>query len=83
MTSIEIAIAKHEQQLGHLESRLEQVEGQALTVARQGETLEHIRQAVASIKDKQDKMYLWLIGLLGGVIASLVILVLRGVGTGA
>ena len=53
MTSLEIAVAKHEQQLEQSSCRLKRIE------------------------EKLDRLYLWLIGVLGGVVASLVLLVLN------
>ena len=53
MTHLEIAVARHEQQLEHSACRLKRIE------------------------EKLDRLYLWLIGVLGGVVASLVLLVVN------
>lgn len=53
MTTLEVLVAKHDQQLEHSECRLKRIE------------------------EKLDRLYLWLIGVLGGVVASLVLLVLN------
>lgn len=53
MTVIEVVIAKHEERIEHMDTRL------------------------ARIEDKIDKLYLWLVGLMGGIIASLILLVIN------
>ncbi|MBS3885631.1 MAG: hypothetical protein KGZ56_01080 [Dethiobacter sp.] len=53
MTSLEIAVAKHEQQLEQSSCRLKRIE------------------------EKLDRLHTWLIGVLGGVVASLVLLILN------
>lgn len=47
MTTLEVAVARHEERLAQVECRLERIE------------------------QKLDRLYLWLIGVLGGVVASL------------
>jgi len=46
-------------------------------VARHDQQLEHSECRLKRIEEKLDRLYLWLIGVLGGVVASLVLLVVN------
>lgn len=48
-----------------------------ITLARHDEQLEHSACRLKRIEEKLDRLYLWLIGVLGGVVASLVLLVVN------
>lgn len=60
------------------------VESLAIEVARHGERLESLEAyqkkqngSLQRLEEKIDKIYMWLIGLMGGVIASLILLVVN------
>ena len=47
------------------------------TIGRHEERISHVEECTAAIKKKLDKFYLLLIGVLGGMVASLVLLVVN------
>jgi hypothetical protein len=48
-----------------------------ITLARHDEQLEHSACRLKRIEEKLDRLHTWLVGLLGGMVASLVLLVIN------